>query len=47
MNKFSYGKKCPYCNETEKKTRIPRLLWMKLLLFSKYYICDWCGARYF
>lgn len=46
MNKISYGEKCPYCKKIKRK-RIPRLFWMKLLLFTKYYFCDWCGATYF
>ena len=46
MNKFSYGKKCPYCKEIKRK-RIAGLFWMKPLLFTKYYFCGWCGATYF
>jgi len=45
MNKLSLGEKCPYCKKV-KKIRIHRLFWMRLLLFTKYYFCDCCGARY-
>ena len=42
---FKFGKKCPHCHEFKRK-RIPRVLWMKLLMLSKYYMCDRCGFRF-
>jgi len=45
MNKLSLGEKCPYCKEIKKK-RLHRLFWMRLIIFTKYHICDLCSARY-
>ena len=45
MAKFTFGRNCPYCGYTEKK-RIPRRLWMKLIPWTKYFRCKWCGYQF-
>ena len=45
MNKFTFGRNCPNCEYAEKK-RIPRTLWIKLIPWTKYYRCEWCGYKY-
>ena len=45
MNKFTFGRKCPYCKDIVKR-RLPRGFWMRLVLWTKQYKCDWCGCRY-
>lgn len=43
---------CPTCRimgvrETAKRTRLPRKLWMRMIPFSRLYICDECSSKYF
>jgi hypothetical protein len=45
MTKFTFGRNCPYCGNTEKK-RIPRMLWMRLIPRTKYFRCKWCGYQF-
>jgi hypothetical protein len=46
MTKLAFGPKCPYC-KYNKKTRIKRRFWMKLIPMTKYYHCCWCGCSFF
>jgi hypothetical protein len=45
MTKFTLGRKCPYCKDIA-KTRLQRRFWMRLVLWTKQYKCDWCGCKY-
>ena len=46
MTKFTLGQKCPYCKDI-KKFRIKRRTWMRLIPWTKYYHCGWCGCSFF
>lgn len=46
MAKLAFGPKCPYCKYI-KKIRIKRKSWMRLIPWTKYYHCGWCGCSFF
>jgi len=45
MRKSAWGKKCPVCS-SHVRTRIHRKFWMRLIPWSKYYVCADCKCRY-
>jgi len=46
LTRFAFGPKWPYCKD-KLKIRIPRKFWMRLIPWTKYYHCNWCGCKYF
>jgi len=42
---FSRGKQCPVCKSLIKK-RVRRKFWMRLIPWSKYYVCGACSCKY-
>ncbi|MFA4838916.1 MAG: hypothetical protein WC703_05525 [Candidatus Neomarinimicrobiota bacterium] len=39
------GDWCPYC-QSEEVRRIPRPIWMRFLIFTRYYECPQCFGRF-
>ena len=46
MTKLAFDPKCPNCKHV-KRIRIKRRFWMRLIPWTKYYHCGWCGSSYF
>jgi len=42
---YSWGKQCPVCGSILKK-RVQRKFWMRLIPWSKNYVCGDCSCEY-